>query len=256
MHKGFPCRHRVFVEAGFWSVAAGWSDQRRVGGFLTLWREGYGIYCSVMEYKTLVGLIGDLAVEGDLGGPMVYSRVEQPVHALSGSARTQAQNHSPHPPHERMSRQSHDRETREQNLSSTIATRVSHDPENDHETGIRVAFAPTPPNHTHPQITHTPKSHTHMQQVAGCIHVHIGGAADEFGRGMLARIDRKLLAGLPNRATRTLPLRIRPQVQTLPRPVWSPDMMPALCVAMDDRGVASDRGSDRMSTGVLRFSIR
>jgi len=106
-----------------------------------------------MEYETLTGLSGDPVVEGGLGGPVGHSRTEQPVRALSGPARTQAQKRSPHPPHARMSpsvsRQSHDRETREQNLSSTIATRVSHDLENDHETGIRVAFA-----HRHPQITH------------------------------------------------------------------------------------------------------
>ena len=128
-----------------------------------------------MEYETLVGLSGDPVVEGDLGGPVGHSRVEQPVRALSGSARTQAQNHSPHPPHARMSRQSHDRETREQNLSSTIVTRVSHDPENDHETGIRVAFAPRHPQITHARATSCP--------VCTCAHVHIGGGCDGYGQG-------------------------------------------------------------------------
>jgi len=119
-----------------------------------------------MEYETLVGLSGDPVVEGGLGGPVVYSRTEQPVRALSGSARTQAQNHSPHSPHARMSRQSQDRETREQNLSSTIATRVCHDPENDHEAGIRVAFAPR-----HPQITHARAT---VLRVCTCAHAGRG----------------------------------------------------------------------------------
>ncbi len=45
--------------------------------------------------------------------------------------------------------QSHDQEAPEQDLSRMTATHDRHDPENDHETGIRVAYAPR-----HPQITH------------------------------------------------------------------------------------------------------
>jgi len=39
---------------------------------------------------------------------------------------------------------------------------------------------------------HTPKSHTHMQQVARCTHVHTGGGSDGLDRGTLTRIDRRV----------------------------------------------------------------
>ncbi len=130
-----------------------------------------------MKHKTLIDQSGDPAVEGGFVHPDSHSWPELNARSQSGSARTQAQDHSPHPTHAKMSRHSHDRETREQSLSTTIATRVSHDPEDDHDMGIRVAFAPR-----HPQITHT---RTHVQQVARCAHVHITGGADGYGQGHL-----------------------------------------------------------------------
>ena len=39
------------------------------------------------------------------------------------------------------------------------------------------------------------RSHTHLQQVAGCLHVD-NGAVMDLDRGTLARLDRRLLAGL------------------------------------------------------------
>ncbi len=150
MHKGSPCRHRVFVEAGFWSVAAGWRAlDTLMRGLLTLSSEGWGIYSTIMEYETLVGLSGNPVVDDGLVDLVGRSRVEQPVRTSSGSARTQAQGHSPHPTHARMSRQSHDRKAPEQNLSTAIATHDSHILRIDVDTGLSVAIA-----HRHPHITH------------------------------------------------------------------------------------------------------
>ena len=57
-----------------------------------------------------LGLSGDPVLEGGIGGPVVYSRADPPVRARSGSARTQAQDHSPHGSRAWVPRHSRDQE--------------------------------------------------------------------------------------------------------------------------------------------------
>jgi len=102
-----------------------------------------------MEYSTLVGLSGYPVVEGGFVGPVGSSWPEQDVESLSGSARIQAQDHSPDPTHTKMPRQSHNREPAEQDRSTATATHDSRHPKNDGGTADLVAFA-----HRYPQIPH------------------------------------------------------------------------------------------------------
>jgi len=43
MHKGFPCRHRVLVEAGFWPVAPGWRVADTLARGLGYLLPGHGV---------------------------------------------------------------------------------------------------------------------------------------------------------------------------------------------------------------------
>ncbi len=106
-----------------------------------------------MEYETLVGLSGDPVVDGGLVHPSAHSWPRQDALSLSEASTAHAESQSPQRMQTKMSRHSHDRETREQNLRSTIATRVRHDPENNRDTGIRVAYAPRQPQITHALAT-------------------------------------------------------------------------------------------------------
>jgi hypothetical protein len=102
-----------------------------------------------MEHETHVGHSGVSAVEGGLVDPVGRSWSEHNVEPLSGSARTQAQDHSPHSTHAKMPRQTHDQELQEQTLSTAITSHDSHHLKNRYDTGILVASA-----HRHPQNTH------------------------------------------------------------------------------------------------------
>jgi len=102
-----------------------------------------------MNHTTLSDHRRDPGVDSGRAHSAGRSWPDHNVQDTPRSVRTQAQERSPHPTLTKMSPQSHDPETPEPRQSTAIATRVSHDPENDHETGIRVAFAPR-----HPQITH------------------------------------------------------------------------------------------------------
>ncbi len=139
-----------------------------------------------MEHSTLVGLSGDSVVDDGPVGPVGDSRAEQSVRALSGSARTQAQEHSPHPTHTKMPRQSHDREPPEHNRSTANAIHDRNDPKNGHDTGRLVANA-----RRHPQITHAPATSCPVYYMCTA-----EVALMDMDRGTLARIDRRLLAGL------------------------------------------------------------
>jgi len=94
-----------------------------------------------------------------------------------------------------MQRRSRDRETPEQILSTAIAIHDGHDPKKtDGALSSQSRLG-----------ADTFESHTHVQQVARCAHAHITGCADGYGQGALAKIDRKLLAGLcDDEALRTL----------------------------------------------------
>jgi len=104
-----------------------------------------------MKDETPVGLGGDPALEARRAVPAGRSWREDNVRFLSGSARTQAQEHSPQLAHAKTPRDSHDREPPKQNRSTVTATRDNDDPMDDHDIGLLVAIA-----HRHPQITHAP----------------------------------------------------------------------------------------------------
>jgi len=102
-----------------------------------------------MKHETLIDHSGDPAVEGghvDLVGRLWP---EQDLRVLSVSARTQAQDHSPHLKHAKMSRRSHRREAAEQYLSRMTAAHDSHHANYDPDAGILIAIA-----HRHSQNTH------------------------------------------------------------------------------------------------------
>ena len=106
-----------------------------------------------MEYSTLVGLSGYPVVEGDFVGPVGSSWPEQDVQSLSGSARIQAQDHSPDQTHTEMPRQSHNREPAEQDRSTATATHDSRHPKHNRDTGPSVAKARQHPQNTHAHAT-------------------------------------------------------------------------------------------------------
>ena len=56
--------------------------------------------------------------------------------------------------------------------------------------------APHETDRTRDRAQHPVNHHTHLQQVAGCLHVDTVRSVMDLERGMLARIDRKLLSGL------------------------------------------------------------
>ena len=93
--------------------------------------------------------------------------------------------HSPYPVRAEMSPQSHIRDVSEQNRSTAPTTHDSCDLNHEWCTPVAIALR-----------TAAPKSHTHVQQVAACIHVDTRRPVMDLDRGILARIDRKLLAGL------------------------------------------------------------
>ena len=131
-----------------------------------------------MNQETLAGGSGNPVIDGDLVHPVGCSGTKHAVQAPSGSLRTQPQDGIPHPADASRPMQSHDQEAPEHDLSRMKATHDSHDPTYGRDTGPSIAKA-----RQHPQITRasTLKSHTHMQQVARCAHVHIGGGADGPG---------------------------------------------------------------------------
>jgi hypothetical protein len=142
MHKGSPCRHRVFVEAGFSSAAPGWRVlDTLVRGLAYLFHD-HGVqdarwpqwrsrrrrrpWWSNCLFKGRTTCPSPVWIGQNPGTePFSAFDARQDVTAIprSRTPGAESEHHN--------------------------ATRVSHDPENDHETGIRVAFAPR-----HPQITH------------------------------------------------------------------------------------------------------
>lgn len=97
----------------------------------------------------LIGLSGDLAVDGGFIVPVGRSCPEHNAQPLIGSARTQALDHSPHLIYPKMPRRSQDRERSEQTLSTTTPDYDSHDRIHDHDADLLVANA-----RRHLQITH------------------------------------------------------------------------------------------------------
>ena len=120
-----------------------------------------------MEYESVAGLSGDPVFVGGFVVSAGRSCSEYDIQFLSESLGTQAQDHFPHLMPTNRSRQMHDQEPPGQDLSGMIA---AHDPEKGHDTDISVANA-----------HHTLKSHTHVQQVVPCVHVHIAGGTDGYG---------------------------------------------------------------------------
>jgi len=103
-----------------------------------------------MEHSALIRHSGGPATEGGISDSAGHLRPKNGLPSFSGSARTQAQDHSPHLTHAKMSRRSsHRREAAEQYLIRMTAAHDSHHAKNDRDTGILIAIPAA-----HPQITH------------------------------------------------------------------------------------------------------
>ena len=137
------------------------ADDTLMKGLLTLWCEGWRVYSVQMKHEVSAGPGGNVTVDGGLVDPGGHSTAEQSVRALSGSARAQALNHSPHPMHARMSRPAHDPRPPGQNLSTANAIHDRPDPANEQCTPVATAFA-----RRHPQITHAPATSCPMYTCA------------------------------------------------------------------------------------------
>ena len=116
-----------------------------------------------MERTTSVGHGGDPAVHRDLLILVGLWSAEHRVQVVSASDTVQTQAHSVHPTHQKISRHLPDREPTE--LIGTTATATSDD---------RRPTDEKTPNQVHLLATDRVVRHTHMQQVARCIHVDRG----------------------------------------------------------------------------------
>jgi hypothetical protein len=115
-----------------------------------------------MEHPALAGHSADPAVEDGFVGPVARSWPGDNIQSLSGSSRSQVLDHSPHPTHAKMPRQSHIRAAPEQSRNPAAATTDSRDPKNGWCTPVAIAFA-----RRHPQITH---AHATSCGVYTCAH--------------------------------------------------------------------------------------
>jgi hypothetical protein len=139
-------------------------------GLRALCEEGCRGYVAVMEHETLAEHIGGLASEEGLAVAVGDSWIRDNAQSLSGSARILARDDAPQPKH--ITTQANPTIDKSANsigiprLPLTTATIGSP----------TVTLAPASRRRASTLTTHT-----HMQQVAGCIHVHIRGGADKCG---------------------------------------------------------------------------
>ncbi len=129
-------------------------------GQMQLWLKGRSVYCVAMEHETNAGQSRNLLLEGPFSPPRLPVRLDGSRAELSPGSQDPM-----HVPRLRFPRVSHKDES-----GLPITTKLCDASDQSHQTATSTS---TPIRSRLSSNQH--ESHTHLQRVARCIHVAVGG---------------------------------------------------------------------------------